>query len=71
MQSSSVGIDYRSTIGSNGWSKSLERFLGCKMIFSTVPVIVELKSCFSFVLSVSGDQQIRKRMIENKLVKDT
>ena len=33
MQSSSVGTDYRSTIGSNGWSKSLERFLGHKMIF--------------------------------------
>ena len=32
MQSSSVGINYRSTIGSNGWSKNLESFLGCKMI---------------------------------------
>ena len=32
MQSLSVGIDYRSTIGSNGQSKSLERFLGCKII---------------------------------------
>ena len=33
MQSLSVGIDYRSTIGSNGWSKSLERFLGRKIVF--------------------------------------
>ena len=32
MQSLSVGTDYRSTIGSNGWFKSLERFLSCKMI---------------------------------------
>ena len=27
MQNLSVGINYRSTIGSNGWSKNLERFL--------------------------------------------
>ena len=33
MQSSRVGIDYRSTIGSNGQSKSLERFLGHKIVF--------------------------------------
>ena len=33
MQSSSVGINYRSTIGSNGRFKSLERFLSHKMIF--------------------------------------
>ena len=33
MQSLSVGIDYRSTIGSNGRFKSLGRFLSCKMIF--------------------------------------
>ena len=32
MQSLSVEINYRSTIGSNGWSKNLERFLGCKVI---------------------------------------
>ena len=31
---------------------------------------MESKSCFSFVLNVSGDQQIRKRMIENKLVRE-
>ena len=33
MQSLSVGVDYRSTIGSNGQSKSLERFLGHKIVF--------------------------------------
>ena len=32
MQNLSVGINYRSTIGSNGRSKNLERFLGRKMI---------------------------------------
>ena len=32
MQSSSVEINYRSTIGSNGLFKSLERFLSCKII---------------------------------------
>ena len=33
MQSSSVGTDYRSTIGSNGWFKSLDRLLGHKIVF--------------------------------------
>ena len=33
MQSLSVGTDYRSTIGSNGQSKSLERFLGHEIVF--------------------------------------
>ena len=33
MQSPNAGIDYRSTIGSNGWFKSLERFLGRKIVF--------------------------------------
>ena len=33
MQSLSAEFDYRSTIGSNGWFKNLERFLGHKMIF--------------------------------------
>ena len=32
MQHLSVGVNYRSTIGSNGWSKNLERFIDCKMI---------------------------------------
>ena len=32
MQSFSVGTDYRSTIRSNGWFKSLERFLSHNMI---------------------------------------
>ena len=32
MQSSSVESYYRSTIGSNGQSKNLERFLGHKII---------------------------------------
>ena len=30
-----------------------------------------IESCFSFILSVSGDQQIRKRVIESRLVKGT
>ena len=33
MQSWSVGTDYRSSIGSNGWCKNLEIFLGFKIIF--------------------------------------
>ena len=33
MQSLNVGIDYRSTIISNGGSKRLERSLGHKIIF--------------------------------------
>ena len=33
MPSLRVGIDYRSIIRSNGQSKSLERFLGCKIVF--------------------------------------
>ena len=33
MPSLRVGIDYRSTIGLNGQFKSLERFLGCKIVF--------------------------------------
>ena len=42
-----------------------------KITFRLFPVSVTLNSCFSFVLSVSGDQQIRKRMIENKLARET
>ena len=41
-----------------------------KITFRLFPVSVELKSGFSFVLSVSGDEQIRKGMIENKLAKE-
>ena len=60
MWSLSAGTDCRSTIGSNGGSKSLERFLGHKMIFRLFPVIIGIKSCFSFILSVLDSGQIRK-----------
>ena len=62
---------YRSTSGSTSQFGNLEGFLSRKITFRLLPVSVESKSCFSFVLSVSGDQQIRKRMIENKLVRET
>ena len=39
----------------------LRDFLSHKITFRLLPVLVESKSCFSFVLSVSGDRQIRKR----------
>ena len=48
-----------------------ERFLSRKITFRLFPVLVESKSCFSFVLNVLGDQQIRKKMIESKLVRET
>ena len=34
-------------------------------------MLVELKSYFSFILSVSGNNQIRERAIENELVRET
>ena len=61
---------YRSTSGSTSWFGNLERFLSRKITFRLFPVSIESESCFSFILSVSGDQQIRKSMIENKLVRE-
>ena len=60
MPSSKVGIDYRSTIGSNGWSKDLEGFLGCKIVFRPFLQSMESTSYCPFVLSVLDNQQIRE-----------
>ena len=48
MQGLSVGTDYRSTIGSNGRFKNLERFLSRKMIFRLFlsgPLYPKLSTC--------------------------
>ena len=41
------------------------------MICRLFPVSVESNSCFSFILSVLGNDQIRERADEKKLVKET
>ena len=51
---------YRSTIGSNGQFKNLERFLSHKMIFRLFLYLFESKSCFSFILSVLDSRQMRE-----------
>ena len=40
-----------------------------KLLFRLFSCISRIKSCFSFVLSVSGSQQIKKGTIEDKLAK--
>ena len=45
MQSLNVGTDNRSTIGSNGQSGNLERFLGCKIVFRPFLLSIESISC--------------------------
>ena len=63
MQSSSVGIDTGLLVDPLVGLGILRDFLSRKITFRLFPVSIESKSCFSFVLSVSGDQQIRKGMI--------
>ena len=41
-------------------SRVFEGFLSRKMIFTLFPIVNELKSCFSFILSILGSDQIRK-----------
>ena len=71
MQSSSVGTDTGLLVDPLVGLGILRDSSSRKITFRLFPVLVESKSCFSFVLRVSGDQQIRKRMMENKLVRET
>ena len=48
MQSSKVGTNNRSAIGTNGRSKDLERFLGHKIVFRPFLLSNELISCCLF-----------------------
>ena len=60
MQNSSVGIDTGLLVDPLV-GLGILRFLSCKITFRLFPVSIESKSCFSFVLSVLGDQQIREK----------
>ena len=71
MQSSNVGTDTGLPVDPLVGLRILRDSSSRKITFKLFPVLVESKSCFSFVLSVSGDQQIRKRMIENKSARET
>ena len=55
MQSSSVGIDTGLLVDPLVGLKILRDLLSRKITFRLFPVSVESKSCFSFVLGVSGD----------------
>ena len=71
MQSSSVGTNTGLPVGPLVGLRILRDSSSHKITFRLFPVLVESKPCFSFVLSVLGDQQMRKRMIENKLARET
>ena len=55
MQSSSVGTDTGLLVDPLVGLGIFERFLSRKITFRLFPVSVESISCFSFILSVSGD----------------
>ena len=61
MQSSSVGTDTGLLVDPLVGLGILRDSSSCKITFRLFPVSVESKSCFSFVLCVSGDQQVRKK----------
>ena len=71
MQSSSVGIDTGLLVHPLVGLGILRDSLSRKITFRLFPVSVESKSCFSFILSVLGNRQIREGMSENKLVRKT
>ena len=71
MRSSSVGTDTGLLVDPLVGLGILRDSSSRKITFRLFPVLVESKSGFSFVLSVSGDRQIRKGKIENKLVRKT